>query len=147
MTTILMLFTLYALASPAVEEPLHGYISEHGEQATSITYATTPPSYDQIKPQQTPLVGHVIEDKGVHGNLYLVNKKGLVFWRVSHHPDTAFLKRGDRILAIDGHKFNLNLWHNLMCDFMYHLTVEHKDKTIEDIPWMKMTPLEYEQNR
>ena len=34
-----------------------------------------------------------------------------------------------------------------MYDTIYHVTVKHKDKTIEDIPWFRMTDLEYEQNR
>lgn len=125
MIKLLLIFTVYILSQPVTAEPLHGYLNQ----------------------QQTPLVGHVIEDKGLHGNIYLVNAGGLVFWRISRHPDTALLKRGDRILAIDGHKFNLSFWRNLMYDTTYHLTVKHKDKTIEDIPWFRMTPLEYEQNR
>ena len=58
----------------------------------------------QISQQHAPLVGHAIKDKEVHGNRYFVNNKGLVYRRITRHPDTAMLKPGDTILAIDGHK-------------------------------------------
>jgi hypothetical protein len=147
MLNILLLITAYILNNPAVAEPLHGYLNEQGEQVTPITYATIPPTYGLEKTQRTKLQGHAIEDKELHGSLYLVNPSGLVIWRTTRHPETALLKRGDRILAIDSHAFSLILWHNLLTDITYHLTVKHKDKTIEDIPWFRMTDLEYEQNR
>jgi hypothetical protein len=141
MTTILMLFTLYALASPAVEEPLHGYISEHGEQATSITYATAPPSYDQIKPQQTALQGSVVKANRRHASLYSVTREGTVRWRLSlHHKTPMSLDRGDRILTIDGCPFSKRLFRSLTPYDNHTVVIKRKDGKIDEYTdWCRMT--------
>jgi hypothetical protein len=100
------------------------------------------PLHGLAETQQTPLCGHVSDQNQLHASKYLVNKNGLILWRITRYPKTAMLKRGDRILTIDGHQFTLTRWMSTTPDINYHLVIKHKDGTIEEKDWQRLYPWE-----
>lgn len=85
----------------------------------------------QISQQQTSLQGSVVEDNQRHGNLYLINSKGLILWRIIVHPKNVLFKRGDRILALDGYPYSHHLVRSLPYDTKINFLIKRKDGTVE----------------